>query len=228
MAPKLQEAILHHSTFSACSGLEHQSTPTLVVVRGAQETLQVTKDRTMRRTAKAGWCLSLLWASGPSTLHQAQGKMMATFRPSSTLSPASPLPLPRLATTRTYCGRHRTAHASATGDVPPWAASISHQTTTAKDTTVPKHRSDPDPGHHLPTLPQAPSLHPPPLPPMQGSLLTPLERQRQLLRFPLRRRQRNLRFHRGAEVLSAGVQARPLSLPRKSRRRTIEVPDSAV
>ena len=113
-------------------------------------------------------------------------------------------------------------------DVPPWAASISRQTMTAKDTIVLKHKSDLDPGHHLTTLPQAPNLHPPPLPPAQGSLLTPLARQLQLRRSLLRHRQRNLLFHPGAEALSAGVQARPLSLPKKSRRRIIEAPDSAV
>jgi hypothetical protein len=226
--PKPQEAILRRSTFSACSGLGRQSKPTLVTLRGAQETPRMAKARTAKRTARAGWCLSSSWASGPSTLPRARDKTTATFRPSSTLSLASPLHPPRLVTTRTYYGRHRMAHASATGDVPPWAASISRPTMTAKDTTVPKHRSGRDPGHHLPILLQALSLHLRPLPPMQGSLLTPLGLQRQLPRFLLRLRQRNLPLHRGAEALFAGAPAQRLNPPRKSRQRTIEVPGSVV
>jgi hypothetical protein len=144
---------------------------------------------------------------------------MRASHPSSMPSRAFPRLQPRQAMRmRTSFSHHRTAHASATDDVPLWAASTSPPTTIAKDITGVARRIDLVPGRRSPTHLQDPFLHRP-LPLQHSTFL--LGHRAQLHRRHLPRLPHRLhslpRLHDGI-ASAAELPDRPSNLPPKSRR----------
>ena len=154
---------------------------------------------------------------------------MATSRPSSTPSPASLHLRHHPATTIRFFAR-KTAHASATADVRPWAASTSLPTTTAKDTTVhdPKNNHVPSP-RPSPIHRQARNLHH--LHPRQTLLYPriprdPLHRPQ----HPRRRPPHHIRTHHRDEAVSCAdrLGLRWSRRKRRSRKQRREAQGSVV